>query len=62
MKLSKLVTRMIDLRKLEQGKLKLDLHTQNVVSFCKDLVPDYESLCQQKILFFIFYQQKLLFD
>ena len=61
MKLSKLVTRMIDLRKLEQGKLKLDLHTQNVVSFCKDLVPDYESLCQQKnIIFSFFYQQKTI--
>ena len=49
---------MIDLRKLEQGKLKLDLHTQNVVSFCKDLVPDYESLCQQKKYYFSFFTSK----
>lgn len=60
MKLSKLVTRMIDLRKLEQGKLKLDLHTQNVVSFCKDLVPDYESLCQQKNIIFHFLPAKTI--
>lgn len=66
LKLNKLVSRMIDLRKLESGKLKLDLHCQNVVSFCKDLVPDYESLCQQKDIIFHFLPSKtiikLMFD
>lgn len=60
MKLNKLITRMIDLRKLEQGKLQLVLHSQNVVSFCKDLVPDYEALCQQKNIIFHFLPEKTL--
>lgn len=60
MKLTKLITRMIDLRKLEQGKLQLVLHSQNVVSFCKDLVPDYEALCQQKNIIFHFLPEKTL--
>ncbi len=60
MKLTKLITRMIDLRKLEQGKLQLVLHSQNVVSFCKDLVADYEALCQQKSIIFHFLPEKTL--
>lgn len=60
MKLTKLITRMIDLRKLEQGKLQLTLHSQNIVSFCKDLVPDYEALCQQKSIIFHFLPEKTL--
>ena len=60
MKLTKLITRMIDLRKLEQGKLQLVLHSQNIVSFCKDLVPDYEALCQQKNIIFHFLPEKTL--
>lgn len=60
MKLTKLITRMIDLRKLEQGKLQLVLHSQNVVSFCKDLVSDYEALCQQKNIIFHFLPEKTL--
>lgn len=60
MKLTKLITRMIDLRKLEQGKLQLTLHSQNIVSFCKDLVPDCEALCQQKSIIFHFLPEKTL--
>nr|WP_278706551.1 hybrid sensor histidine kinase/response regulator transcription factor [Bacteroides intestinalis] len=60
MKLNKLITRMIDLRKLEQGQLQLVLHSQNVVSFCKNLVPDYEALCQQKEIVFHFLPEKTL--
>lgn len=60
MKLNKLITRMIDLRKLEQGKLKLVLHRQNIVSFCKDLVPDYEALCKQKNIIFYYMPEKTL--
>lgn len=60
MKLNKLVTRMIDLRKLEQGKLRLELHCQNVVAFCRDLVPDYEALCQQKNIIFHFLPEKTI--
>lgn len=58
MKLTKLITRMIDLRKLEQGKLQLMLDNQNVVSFCKNLVSDYEVLCQQKNIIFHFLPEK----
>ena len=60
MKLNKLISRMIDLRKLEQGKLKLEPQCQNVVSFCKDLVPDYEALCQQKNIIFHFLPSKTI--
>ena len=60
MKLNKLITRVIDLRKLEQGKLKLNLECQNVVSFCRDLVPDYEALCQQKNIIFHFLPTKTI--
>ena len=58
MKLNKMITRMIDLRKLEQGKLKLDIQSQNVVSFCRDLLPDYEALCHQKNIVFHFIPEK----
>lgn len=60
MKLNKLISRLIDLRKLEQGKLKLELHSQNVVAFCRDLVPDYEALCQQKSIIFHFLPAKTI--
>lgn len=60
MKLNKLITRMIDLRKLEQGKLQLTPHSQNAVLFCKDLVPDYEALCQQKNIIFHFLPEKTI--
>lgn len=58
LKLNKLITRMIDLRKLEQGKLQLTIQNRNVISFCKELVPDYESLCQQKNIIFHFLPEK----
>lgn len=60
MKLNKLISRMIDLRKLESGKLKLELRCQNVVSFCKDLISDYEALCQQKNIIFHFLPAKTI--
>ena len=60
MKLNKLISRMIDLRKLESGKLKLEPRCQNVVSFCRDLVPDYEALCHQKNIIFHFLPAKTL--
>ena len=60
LKLNRLITRMIDLRKLEQGKLRLDKQDRNVISFCQDLVPDYESLCLQKNIIFHFLSEKTL--
>lgn len=58
MRLNKLISRIIDFRKLESGKLKLELQRQNVVAFCKDLTVDYEALCQQKNIIFYFQPSK----
>ncbi len=57
-RLNKLISRIIDFRKLESGKLKLKLQRQNVVSFCKDLTVDYEALCLQKNILFYFQPSK----
>lgn len=54
MKLNKLISRIIDFRKLESGKLKLEPQFLNLVAFCKDLTIDYEALCQQKNIIFHF--------
>lgn len=54
MRLTKLMSRIIDFRKLESGMLTLDCQRQNVVSFCKDLTVDYEALCLQKGIVFVF--------
>lgn len=54
MKLNKLISRIIDFRKLESGKLKLVPQFLNLVAFCKDLTVDYEALCQQKNITFHF--------
>lgn len=54
LRLSKLISRIIDFRKLELEKLKLELQNLNVVSFCKDLTIDYEALCLQKGIVFVF--------
>lgn len=60
MRLNKLISRIIDFRKLESGKLKLELQRQNVVTFCKDLTVDYEALCQQKNIIFYFQPSKTI--
>ncbi len=59
MRLNKLISRIIDFRKLESGKLKLETQRLNVVAFCKDLTIDYEALCQQKNILFISNRRKL---
>lgn len=58
LRLNKIVSRIIDFRKLESGKLKLNLYRQNVVAFCKTLTGDYESLCGQKDILFSFQPSK----
>lgn len=58
MRLNKLISRIIDFRKLESGKLKLELQRQNVVAFCKVLTVDYEALCLQKDIMFYFQPSK----
>lgn len=58
MRLSKLIDRIIDFRKLESGKLKLNLQYSNVVSFCKELTLDYDALCSQKNIIFHYLPSK----
>ncbi len=58
MKLNKLISRIIDFRKLESGNLNLSLQRLNVIPFCKNLTDDYESLCQQKNIIFHYLPSK----
>lgn len=58
MRLNKLVSRIIDFRKMESGKLELEKQSLNVVSFCKNLAEDYEALCQQKDIIFYFHPSR----
>lgn len=48
MRLNKLISRIIDFRKLEAGKLVLELKSSNVVTFCKSIATDFEAICEQK--------------
>ena len=58
MRLNKLISRIIDFRKLESGKLHLEKQSLNVISFCQNLTVDYEALCQQKNITFCFQSSK----
>ena len=58
MRLNKLISRIIDFRKLESGKLKIELQRQNIVAFCRNLTVDYEALCLQKNIIFYFQPSK----
>lgn len=53
-KLNKLITRVLDFRKMESGKLKLSPHHADVMKFCDSLVDDYVELCSQKDITFTF--------
>lgn len=53
-KLNKLISRIIDFRKLDSDKMKLALQRMNVVEFCQSLIEDYTSLCEQKSISFSF--------
>ena len=54
MRLNRLVSRVLDLRKLETGKLSIKKQRRNVVEFCQSLVPDFEDLCKKKNICFSF--------
>ena len=66
LRLNKLISRIIDFRKLEAGKLKLELQRENIVAFCKELVANFETICEQKGIVFLFLPSKvdiqLVFD
>lgn len=54
MRLNKLISRIIDFRKLETGKLELELQNSNVVTFCKGIVADFEAVSEQKGIALLF--------
>ena len=53
-KLNRLISRVIDFRKMDAEKMVLNLQRRNVVEFCNNLSEDYESLCNQKDIKFSF--------
>lgn len=53
-KLNRLVSRVIDFRKLDSGVLRLNSSNCDVAAFCRNLVDDYEELCAQKHISFSF--------
>lgn len=54
MRLNKLISRIIDFRKLETGKLNLELQNSNVVTFCKGIITDFEAVCEQRGIALLF--------
>ena len=53
-RLNKLVNRILDLRKMEAGTLKLKVNKRDIVKVCKRLAVDYRALCLQKNIKFRF--------
>lgn len=51
-KLNQLISRAIDFRKMDEGKLQLKRQRVNVVDFAKNIAEDYENLCDQKNIAF----------
>lgn len=47
-KLNALISRVIDIRKMEKIDIALNLQQQDVVKFCERLSEDYKELCDQK--------------
>ena len=54
LKLNRLVSQIIDMRKLDSGKFQLNLQHNDIVTFCKNLAPDFSMLLQQKDISFFF--------
>lgn len=51
-KISKLISRAIDFRKMDEGKLVLKRQRINATAFARDLADDYIDLCDQKDITF----------
>ena len=51
-KLNKLISRVIDFRKLDSGVLRLNIDRCDVAALCRGLEEDYEELCSQKDISF----------
>lgn len=52
LKLNKLISHIIDFRKIESGHLRLVSRKLELTAFVGDLTPDYENLCKQKNISF----------
>lgn len=59
MRLNKLISRIIDFRKLETGNLNLELQNSNVITFCKGIVSDFEAVSEQKGIALLFLPEAL---
>ena len=53
-KLTRLVNRLIDFRKLDSNQLGLRLRENDILEFCKALIADYTELCSRKDIEFSF--------
>ncbi len=53
-KLTRLVNRLIDFRKLDSGKFSLRLRDGDVAAFCENMATDYKELCSKKSILFTF--------
>lgn len=51
-KLNKLISHILDFRKIDAGALKLHARKIELAKFLADLTPDYEQLCRQKCIAF----------
>lgn len=58
-KLNKLISRVIDFRKMDSGKLVLQPRRADIIAFCEGLVEDYTELCSQKNIKFVFVHKAL---
>ena len=64
LKLNKLISRIIDFRKIDSDKIKLSPVRADVIEFCRGLIGDYTQMCEQKNISFTFCHEKdiLLLD
>ncbi len=54
LKLSNLISRVMDFRKYSPEEMRMRSTRSDVVAFCRRFVPDYESLCARKSISFVF--------
>lgn len=57
-KLNRIVTSVLDIRKMDSGKLKLQLEKDDVIKFCREHIDDYTALCEYKDITFTFVHHK----
>lgn len=57
-RLNHLVTSVLDIRKMDSGKLKLKLEKGDIIKFCQKRIDDYTALCEYKNITFTFVHEK----